>query len=435
LDSSVATQFGIIIILILLSAFFASAKTAFTSINNIRIQELADENNKYARLVLQIVTHSDKMLRTILIGNTIVNLSAAALTTLISINLWNSKMIALAIGILMLLLLIFGEIIPKMAAAAYADKLALSYCVIILFFMRILTPVIFIIHQLSRFFLQLLRINPDANLNTVTEHQIRTMVDESHKDGVIEPEERQMIHNVFDFGDTQAKDIMVPRVDVVFIDINSTYHEVAKLFKRDKFTRLPVYEDSIDNVIGVINMKDLLFHHSSKNFSIQRLMRKPHFTYEYKNISELMNEMRENAINFTIVLDEYGATAGLITLEDLLEELVGEIRDEYDKDEEKLIQKISEYEYIIEGSFKLDDLNDALNLNLISEEYDSIGGYAIELLDGLPESGESAIDKNGIRIVVDCITNNHIDKVHLYLPSLSRASEEIALAPEKVPQQ
>lgn len=290
--------------------------------------------------------------------------------------------------------------------------------------MRVLTPVIFLINKLSYVCLRIMRIDPSAKMNSITEHELRTIVDVSHEEGVIESDERQMIYNVFDFGDSQAKDIMVPRVDMVSIDINSTYDEIIDVFEQEKFTRLPVYEESPDNVIGIINVKDLLFCKPSEEFHIRDIMREPYFTYEYKKTSELMVEMRQDSINFTIVLDEYGATAGLITLEDLLEEIVGEIRDEYDKDEEDLIRCINNLEYVIEGSMKLDDVNDALGLDFDSEDYDSIGGYIIERLDHLPQQGEFVVAENGIRLVVDAVDKNRIDKVHLYLPEQEPGFEE-----------
>lgn len=424
MDSGVAIQFGILIILLLLSAFFSSAETALTTINKIKIKGLADQGDKRAKNILKVTENSGKMLSAILIGNNIVNLSAASLMTTVALNLFGSGAIAIASGLLTVLVLIFGEITPKTLATIHAEKIALVYAGIILILMKVLTPVIFIINSLSMLVLKLLRADSASNLNTMTEHELRTIVDVGLEEGVIETEERQMIHNVFDFGDSQAKDVMVPRVDMVFIDVDSTYDEVAEVFKRDKFTRLPVYENSTDNVIGVINIKDVFFSGTDTDFSVRSLMRETHFTYEYKKTSELMMEMRQDAINFTIVLDEYGATAGLITLEDLLEEIVGEIRDEYDHDEEELLQQINDCEIIVEGSFKLDDLNDALGLELTSEDYDSVGGYIIERLDHLPEKGEFIIDDNGIRMVVDCVTKNRIDKVHLYLPEPAAAVQD-----------
>lgn len=419
MDTADALQFAVLLILVLLSAFFSSAETALTTANKIKMKSLSDGGDKKAQTVLAVTADSGKMLSAILIGNNIVNLSAASLVTTLALNLWGNAAIAIASGVLTVVILIFGEITPKTLATIHADKMSRVYAPVILFLMRILTPVIFLINKLAGLVLLLLRVDTSSKGPSMTEHELRTIVDVSHEDGVIESEERQMIYNVFDFGDSQARDIMVPRADMVFLDIDSTYDQIIEIFRREHFTRLPVYEGNTDNVIGVLNVKDLLACDTGEGFHIRNILREPYFTYEYKKTSELMMEMRKDSINFTIVLDEYGAIAGLITLEDLLEEIVGEIRDEYDKDEEELIRQLGEQEYIVEGSLKLDDLNDALHLSLDSEDYDSIGGYIIELLDHLPRTGESVVDTNGIRMVVDAVDKNRIDKVHLYLPRAS----------------
>lgn len=225
-----------------------------------------------------------------------------------------------------------------------------------------------------------------------------------------------MINNVFDLGDARAKDVMVPRVHVTFADINSTYNELIGIFREDKYTRLPVFRDTTDNVVGTINMKDLLLYDNTKGFHIEDILREAYFTYEYKSISELLVEMRQASFNIAIVLDEYGETAGLITLEDILEEIVGEIHDEYDENEEDFIQEIDEREYIVEGSINLDDLNDRLDLDLNSDEYDSLGGFIIERLDRLPETGDTLDTEEGIHMVVEKLDKNRIELVHLYLP-------------------
>lgn len=418
MDTATALQFIILILLILLSAFFSSAETSLTTANRIKMKTLADDGNRRARTVLTITEDSGKMLSAILIGNNIVNLSAASLVTTLALDLWGNAAIAIASGALTVIILIFGEIAPKTLATIHSDKMALAYAGTILFLMRILTPVIFIINKLANLVLALMHVDPSAKGPAMTEHELRTILDVSHEDGVIESEERQMIYNVFDFGDSQARDIMVPRVDMVFINVESTCEEIIDIFRRERFTRFPVYEGDTDHVIGVLNMKDLLGYLPAQNFDLLSLLREPYFTYEYKKTSELMMEMRKDSINFTIVLDEYGAIAGLVTLEDLLEEIVGEIRDEYDKDEEELIRQVGEREYIVEGSLKLDDLNDALGLTLSSEDYDSVGGYVIERLDHLPHAGEFIIDDLGIRMQVDSVDKKRIAKVHLYLPDL-----------------
>lgn len=415
MDSGDAAQLIILLILLMLSAFFSSAETSLTTVNRIRIRSLADEGNKRAQTVLKITDDSGKMLSAILIGNNIVNLSAASLTTTLAYSLGGS-MVAAASAVLTVAILLFGEITPKTMATIHAEKMALAYAGIINLFMTIATPVIFLINGLAKGVLILMRVDPNAKNNIMTETELRTIVDVSHEDGVIESDEREMIYNVFDLGDAKAKDVMVPRVHVTFADVNSTYEELLEIFREDKFTRLPVFEETTDNVVGTINMKDLLLFDNTKEFHIRDILREAYFTYEYKNISELLVEMRQASFNIAIVLDEYGETAGLITLEDLLEEIVGEIHDEYDENEDDFIQEISENEYIIEGSMNLDDLNDRLDLSLESEDYDSLGGFIIERLDRFPETGDSLTTEDGIRLVIESLDKNRIETVHMYLP-------------------
>lgn len=425
MDPSDAIQFIILFILLLLSAFFSSAETALTTVSKIKMRSLAEDGNKRAATVLDITeNHSPKMLSAILIGNNIVNLYAASLTTTLAYRL-GGAMVSIATGILTVAILIFGEITPKNAATINSSKLSLAYIPIIKIFMTVMTPVIFIVNILSRGVLFLLRIDPNAKNNTMTEDELRTIVDVSHEDGVIESEEKEMIYNVFDLGDARAKDVMVPRVHVTFADVNSTYHELLDIFKEDKYTRLPVYEDTTDNVIGTINMKDLLLFDNREHFHVRDILREAYFTYEYKSISELLVEMRDASFNIAIVLDEYGETAGLITLEDILEEIVGEIHDEYDENEENFVQKVNDLEYIVEGSLSLDDLNDRLDLELESEDYDSLGGFLIQRLDRLPEVGDEFTTEDGIRMVVDRLDKNRVELVHLYLPEKENPEPEV----------
>ena len=418
MDSSVVIQLIILAVLILLSALFSSAETSLTTSNKLKIQSLADQGSKRARILLKISEDSGKMLSAILIGNNLVNNAATALTTSLIIQLFGNSVVGIATGVITLLILIFGEISPKTLATIHSEKMALLYAPLIHLLMKIFTPVIFIVNKLSMGVLFLLRVNPDQKVNTMTEHELRTIVDVSHEDGVIESEEKEMIYNVFDMGDAKAKDIMVPRVHVTFADINSTYDELIEIFREDKFTRLPIYEEITDNVVGTINMKDLLLYNynDKKEFHVRDILREAYFTYEYKSISELLVEMRQASINIAIVLDEYGETAGLITLEDLLEEIVGEIHDEYDENEEEFVRQINDREYIIEGSMNLDDLNDSLGLNLSSEDYDSLGGFIIEHLDRLPEQGDELTTDDGIRLVVEALQKNRVESVHLYIP-------------------
>ena len=416
-------QIIILLILLALSAFFSSNETALMSVNRIRLRSLADEGNKRASMALDILEDQmPKLLSAILIGNNIVNISASSLATTLAYS-FGGYMVSIVTLILTVLILIFGEITPKNYATINSEKITLRYIPVFKFLMTIMTPVIFIINLFSRGVMRLMRVDPDEANKAMTEEELRTIVDVSHEDGVIESDEKEMIYNVFDLGDATAKDIMVPRVHVTFADVASTYDELIDIFREDKFTRLPVYKDSQNNIVGIINMKDLLLYDKDTEFVIDNFLRKPHFTYERKSISDLLVEMKDSTFNIAIVLDEYGDMAGLITLEDILEEIVGEIHDEYDEKEDELVQKISDREYIIEGSMHLDDVNDHLHTELDSEDYDSLGGFIIEHLDRLPVAGDEVITEEGIRLIVEKLDKNRIEKVHVYLPETLHVSD------------
>ena len=405
-----------IIILLCLSAFFSSSETALTTVNQIRMRTLADNGDKRAARVLRVTGNPGKMLSAILIGNNIVNLSASSISTSLAIHLFGNTGAGIATGILTFLILIFGEVTPKTMATIKADSMSLTVAAPIGFLMKILTPVIFIINKLSLGLMFLLHVNIKDAQKKMTEEELRTIVDVSQENGVIEHEERDMIHNLFDFGDAEAKEIMVPRIDMTFVQADATYQEVLDIFRQDMFTRLPVYEDSTDNVIGIINMKDFLLQNDTPEFSVRNLLREPYFTYEHKNTADLFLEMRKSSISLAIVLDEYGVTAGLITLEDLLEEIVGEIRDEYDADEEDDITRISDREFYVLGSANLNDVSEALSLHFTSDDYDTIGGYCLGLLDHLPEKNEIILTDNNILIRIDRMEKNRIERIYIRLP-------------------
>ena len=423
MDPSDAIQIVSLIFLLFLSAFFSSAETALLTISQVRIRTLIEEGNKRAVTLDKVISNKGKMLSAILIGNNVVNLSASSLITTLVIKKFGNAYVGIATGIITLLILIFGEISPKTMATLKAESMALKMAGIISLLMKLLTPVIFVVNQLARGFLRLMRVDPDAKPDTITEKELRTIVDVSHEEGVIESEERKMINNVVDFGDAQAKDIMVPRIHMVFAREDASYDELLEIYRESMFTRIPVYRDTTDNVIGIINMKDLLFYKKDTPFKLQDYLREAYFTYEFKKTSELFIDMRQNSMSLAIVLDEYGATAGLVTLEDLLEEIVGEIRDEYDEDELKSLQKIGEREYRVEGSMKLDDINDALELSLASEDYDSVGGLIIGELDHVPVAKEGVTCQD-IRFVVVSMDKNRIEWVKMYLPEPKEPEEE-----------
>ena len=414
-----------VIILLCLSAFFSSSETALTTVNQIRMRTLADNGDKRAARVLHVTGNPGKMLSAILIGNNIVNLSASSISTSLAIHLFGNTGAGIATGILTFLILIFGEVTPKTMATIKADSMSLTVAAPIGLLMKILTPVIFIINKLSLGLMFLLHVNIKDAQKKMTEEELRTIVDVSQENGVIEHEERDMIHNLFDFGDAEAKEIMVPRIDMTFVQADATYQEVLDIFRQDMFTRLPVYEDTTDNVIGIINMKDFLLQNDTPEFSVRNLLREPYFTYEHKNTADLFLEMRKSSISLAIVLDEYGVTAGLITLEDLLEEIVGEIRDEYDADEEDDITRISDREFYVLGSANLNDVSEALSLHFTSDDYDTIGGYCLGLLDHLPEKNEIILTDNNILLRIDRMEKNRIERIYIRLPEpLEETSSE-----------
>ena len=422
LSPSDAIDIVVLIVLLLLSAFFSSAETALTTVSKIRIRSLVEDENKKAKKVWKLIDNPTKVLSAILICNNIVNLTASSLTTSFAIKICtrlemdkNTALgIGIATGVLTFLVLVFGEITPKHLATKNSEKMSLAYAPIISFFTIILTPAIFVVNQISRLILKLFGVDWNGKNETITEDELRTFVDVSHEEGVIETEEHQMITNIVDFGDSLVKDVMIPRMDIVMVESRISYDDLLKEFTESKYARMPIYDDSIDNIIGIINLKDFVFEANRENFDIRSLIREAHFTYEYKNVSELFLDMQKSSVPMTIVLDEYGALAGLITIEDLLEEIVGELRDEYDEDEEDEIQKISDDTYIVLGSTSLDDINDELGLKIESDDYDSIAGHIINLLEDFPEEGEEVADDDAVYRVID-VDKNRIDKLEIKL--------------------
>lgn len=384
------------------------------SVNKIRVRNLADAGLSSAVILVKVLDNQSKMLSAILIGNNIVNISASSLMTVLVTDVFGSAYVGAATGVLTLLVLIFGEITPKTSATLYSESMALKFAKPIYLLMQVLTPVIFVVDKMSLVVLKLLRIDPNKKPDAITEEELRTIVEVSHEEGVIESDEKKMIYNVFDFGDSVARDIMVPRIDMTFIDVNSTLEEVMEVFRQEKYTRYPVFEETTDNVIGIVNIKDLILQEQDAKFDLRDYLREPMYTYEFKKTAELMVELRKTLNNIAIVLDEYGATAGLITMEDMLEEIVGEIRDEYDEDEEDLVKKLNAKEFAVDAAMKLDDLNDQIGFHLESEDYDSIGGFVIGLLDHLPEEGEEVVYEN-LRLVVEKVDRNRIETIHIYI--------------------
>lgn len=382
-------QIIFLIVLLIGSAFFSASETALMSLSKIRIRYMQDEGVKGAKLVSSLIENPNKLLSSILVGNNVVNIAATSISTSLFIGLMGEKGVALATAVMTVLVLIFGEITPKTIAANNSEKVSLLVSKPIKAIIFILRPIVWIFNIITNIIFKLFGITNKGAKSFITEEELKTMVNVSHEEGVLEMEEREIINNVFEFGDMQAKNAMVQRIDMVAIDMEDSYDEIIQVFKTEKLSRMPVYEETIDDIVGILNIKDIIFlsDEEIESFDIKNYMREPFFTYEFKKITQLLEEMKLEKSQMAIVVDEYGGTSGLLTIEDLVEVIVGDIEDEYDEEEDE-IQVIKEDEYIVDGSTKIGDVNELIGVNLESEEFDSIGGFIIGHLSRLPEENE-----------------------------------------------
>lgn len=403
----------LLIVLLMMSAFFSASETALMSLSKIRLRHMLEENVKGAERVSRLLKSPSHMLGAILVGNNIVNIASSALATSIAITLFGPvKGIGISTGVMTLLVLIFGEITPKSIASERSEQIALKVAAPISILMVLLTPVLTAIMFVTGLLIKMMGGSPDKDRPFITEEELKTMVTVSHEEGVLEVDEKKMIYNVFEFGDSQVGDVMTPRTDMVMVEKSTEFKEIVDIFKSERFSRIPVYDETPDNIIGLLNVKDLIFYEPLQNaFKIEDFIREPYFTYEFKMTSELFAEMRSKRAAIAIVLDEYGGTAGMVTLEDLVEEIVGDIQDEYD-DHEVSIEVIQEDEYIVDGSTKIDVVNEMLGLRIETEDFDSIGGFIIGEFGRLPEVGER-IEHANVEFVVESIEKNRIEKLRI----------------------
>ncbi len=413
LDPSYTWEIVTLIILLMLSAFFSMSETALMSINKIRLRHMVEEGVPEAKLVEKLTEDPNKLLGAILIGNNIANIAASGLATVLATNIFGSGGVGIATGVMTILVLIFGEITPKSIAKQRSDSVALKVSKPIKLIVIIFKPFVYMFTAISSFFIKILGGDPKATEPFITEEELKTMVDVSEEEGVLENVEKEMIFNVFDFADLQVKDVMVQRVDVTALDSESTYEDVLKIIKEEQFSRIPVYNQTIDDVIGILNVKDLLMlENPRENFKMTKYIREPFYTFEFKRIVELFKEMKKERNHIAVVLDEYGGTVGIITIEDLIEEIVGDIEDEYD-DANTSIEVIKENEYIVDGSVRLHDIGDLIGTDMESDEFDSVGGLIIGELGRMPEEKEE-IECDNMKFIVENIDKNRIKKVRIF---------------------
>ena len=413
MDSSQIVMIFAFIVLISLSALFSMSETAFMSINKIRIKTLAEENNKKAILIQSLLEDQTRLLSSVLVGNNLVNIAASSLTTSFVISLLGNEGtgVAIATGVVTLVILIFGEITPKSLATQNAESIAFGVCRFIKLITVVFTPVVTVLNIVSGLFIRLFGGDVHAG-PTMTEEDLKTIVTVSHEEGVLEDEEKEMIHNVFEFGETEIKEVMTPRIHVESIASDITYDEVLASFRESQFSRLPVHNDSYDEIVGVLYIKDLFLYDVNRDdFDVTKIMRETYFVYEFNQISDVFESMRKDHVSLAVVLDEYGVMSGIVTLEDIVEEIVGEIDDEYDEIEQSIVD-LGNGEYLIDGSLNIDEVNDVCETAFDSEDFESIGGLILGQCNGSPEMNQK-IDIDGIEFTIKEIDKNRIVLLHL----------------------
>ncbi len=408
-------QVILLLILFFLSAFFSGSETAFMAASRVKIKDLVNKGDKKAELVDKLLEDEIRLLSTILIGNNLVNIAASAIATSIAIEIFGSSGVGIATGVMTFLILVFGEITPKSLGNNRSIQYARVVAPFLVWMERIFTPFVSFFSWLIKVIIGAENVMSAAFL---TEEEIRRFVNVGEKEGAIKETESEMINSIFDFDDIMVREIMVPRTEMVCVEKQSPVREVVELAVEHGYSRIPVYEESIDDIVGLVYVKDLLVmlldedRAALEEFELEKFTKPIYYIPESKPINQLLNEMRRRQEHMAIVLDEYGGTSGLITIEDLLEEIVGDIRDEFDP-EEKEIEPLGEHELIVQGGVDIDKINEYLPRPLGDEEtYETISGYILHQLGYLPREGET-ISREGLELKVMETSEHRINKVRI----------------------
>ncbi|RBW71015.1 hemolysin family protein [Bacillus taeanensis] len=396
--------------LIFLSAFFSSAETAYSSVNKIRLRNYMDEQRRGSKNALYIAENFDNALSTILVGNNIVNIAAASISAKVATDLFGgSSGLFISTVVMTVLILIFGEILPKSFAKENAESYALAISSILLLLIKALTPINFLFSKLkslvSRFFSK-----DNGNLPSVTEEELKVMIDLSEEEGVINKDEKELVHRSLDFNDISTGEILTPRIDMIAIEVNQSVDEIKHVFLEERFSRIPVYEEHIDNIIGILSEREFLAHLVQYGeVNIRELIRKPMFVVESTKIATLLPELQKSKVHMAIVIDEFGGTSGLITLEDILEEIVGDIWDEQDE-KINVMTQLNENTYEFHAEYQLDNFSKLLDIHLPESSYHTLGGWIVEKLERIPIEGEY-FEYENLKVTVDEVENRRIRKI------------------------
>ena len=409
MESHSSLEFVILFVLICLSAVFSACETALISVSKPRLKNMVEDGVRGAATVAKVLQDPERMLSTILIGVVFVDFLAVSIATTVAIRYFGDGgwAIALSTVAFTIINLIFAGVTPKSFAVNHPEAVALRVAWFVSFLSWLLTPLLFFFNKASSIILRLLGTKPVENRDEITEQDLKAIINISHEQGMLKSDEKSIFENLFATRDGTAREIMTPRTDITAISIDEDFEQVKRLFDNEKLSRLPVYSDNIDNIVGVLYFRDFIFaDHTSKGSDTPSLMRKPYFTFEAKPIDDLFRDMRSSRISMAVVLDEYGGTAGIITLEDIIERMLGHVGDEYETEDQD-IQNVTETEFIVDGSAKIEHVNEMLGIELESSEFESIGGYVIGLLGKIPQTGDVALSE-GVRFSVEAMERNRI---------------------------
>jgi len=405
----------IFIVCLLLSAFFSSSETAFTALQRIRVEHLVSTKVPGAARIARMMRHPEKLLSAILTGNNLVNTAAAALATVLAVSVWGEQGILIATIGVTIILLIFCETTPKIIAARNAERTAIRLARPVEVAQSVFTPAVLALSSIASRLIKMAGGEP-VSRSLVSEEEIRTMISVGHKEGTVEEAEAEMLHNVFDFGDRPVREVMVPRPEVVAIEQGSTVADFLALYAKSPLSRFPIYEENMDNVVGILSIKDVLMALAKGTIdnqsAIDDLIRPSYFTPETKRINELFAEMRDNNYRMAVIVDEYGGTAGVVSLSRLVEEIVGQVGDEL-ASVEKEYEAINEYTFQVDGSMRIEEANEEMELELPDgEDYETVAGFILNLLGHIPKRGEQ-LKYKGLKIVITKMRGLKIEEVLL----------------------
>jgi len=438
-DPTTLAELVVIVISLVLAAMAASAETSLTSISRVRLRQLVEQKVPQAIVIERLHRDPNAYLSTILIVNTVAIIVASSTATLLALHLYQERIAEWAVSlVLSLVVLVACEITPKTLALQRAERVALRMARLVAWVTLVMRPIVFVLTAVTRLILRIMGARAQVRGPFVTEEELKMLVSVGEEEGVIEEEEREMIHGIFEMGDMRVREVMVPRTDLVAIEAHEPVEKAVELVTKHGHTRIPVYESNLDHIVGVLYAKDLLRAVvRGEQKALREIARKPYFTPESNKVQDVLRDLRKNRVHMAIVVDEYGGTAGAVTIEDILEEIVGPIQDEYDIGEEDEIQFISPNEVVLDGRVSVDDVNELLKLDIAADDYDTIGGYVLNQLGAAPKVG-ATLKLGNATLRVEAVQGTRIKKVRIrsetpfQIPEANQGQATLSTSPQPV---